>query len=224
MEDVMNKNFRFSETSGNTPARGAFTLAEVLITLGIIGIVAAITLPNLIANYQKKVYVTRLKKAVNITQNACKMALADDEVSDFSDTRLFKAFASDATSEDNTILKNYFNTDSFGKVHGGTNYSGSMTDVEGHIYLLLNDGTNFYLLSHTDLSILDVIIDVNGYKKLPNIEGRDIFRFGIDDNCKYYISEVDRDRDCSEDINDGHVAAAPSCFQKIVKDNWEMKY
>lgn len=31
----------------------AFTLAEVLITLGIIGIVAAITIPNLIANYQK---------------------------------------------------------------------------------------------------------------------------------------------------------------------------
>lgn len=32
----------------------AFTLAEVLITLGIIGVVAAITLPTLIANYQKK--------------------------------------------------------------------------------------------------------------------------------------------------------------------------
>ena len=32
-----------------------FTLAEVLITLGIIGIVAAMTIPNLIENYQKKV-------------------------------------------------------------------------------------------------------------------------------------------------------------------------
>lgn len=34
--------------------RTAFTLAEVLITLGIIGIVAAMTLPSLIGNYQKK--------------------------------------------------------------------------------------------------------------------------------------------------------------------------
>ncbi len=39
-----------------------FTLAEVLITLGIIGVIAALTLPNLIANYQKKVWATQLKK------------------------------------------------------------------------------------------------------------------------------------------------------------------
>ena len=39
-----------------------FTLAEVLITLGIIGIVAAMTMPTLIGNYQKNVTVNRLKK------------------------------------------------------------------------------------------------------------------------------------------------------------------
>ncbi len=33
----------------------AFTLAEVLITLGIVGVVAAITMPTLIANHRKKV-------------------------------------------------------------------------------------------------------------------------------------------------------------------------
>ena len=32
----------------------AFTLAEVLITLGIIGVIAAMTLPSLITNYQEK--------------------------------------------------------------------------------------------------------------------------------------------------------------------------
>lgn len=32
----------------------AFTLAEVLITLGIIGIIAALTIPNIIAGYRKK--------------------------------------------------------------------------------------------------------------------------------------------------------------------------
>ncbi len=35
--------------------RKGFTLAEVLITLGIIGVVAAITIPSLITNYQKTV-------------------------------------------------------------------------------------------------------------------------------------------------------------------------
>lgn len=41
----------------------AFTLAEVLIVLVTIGIIAAITIPNLINNYQKTQYVTKLKKA-----------------------------------------------------------------------------------------------------------------------------------------------------------------
>ena len=40
----------------------AFTLAEVLVTLGIIGVVAAMTMPTLVSNHQKKVYVTQLKK------------------------------------------------------------------------------------------------------------------------------------------------------------------
>lgn len=40
----------------------AFTLVEVLITIGIIGIVAALTIPNLITNYQKRITLTRLKK------------------------------------------------------------------------------------------------------------------------------------------------------------------
>lgn len=41
----------------------AFTIAEVLITLGIIGIVASMTIPQLIKNYQLKVYETAFKKS-----------------------------------------------------------------------------------------------------------------------------------------------------------------
>ena len=47
--------------------RAAFTLAEVLITLGIIGVVAALTLPTLIQNHQKQVYVTQLKHLVMLS-------------------------------------------------------------------------------------------------------------------------------------------------------------
>jgi len=47
----------------------AFTLAEVLITLGIIGVVAAMTLPVLIQKHQKKATVTKLKKAYSNIQN-----------------------------------------------------------------------------------------------------------------------------------------------------------
>ncbi len=53
-----------------------FTLAEVLITLGIIGIVAAITLPTLISNHNKKVVETRLKHFSSTWQQVVNMQTA----------------------------------------------------------------------------------------------------------------------------------------------------
>ena len=57
--------------------RVAFTLAEVLITLGVIGVVAAMTMPVLITNYQKHVTVNRLKKSVSSLRQAVTRAQAD---------------------------------------------------------------------------------------------------------------------------------------------------
>ena len=48
----------------------AFTLAEVLITLTIIGVIAAITIPNLMQKYTKHQYVVGLKKAYSELSNA----------------------------------------------------------------------------------------------------------------------------------------------------------
>ena len=57
-----------------------FTLAEILITLGIIGVVAAITIPGLITNYQKRSTATQLKKAYSLLVNASRQAIADDDL------------------------------------------------------------------------------------------------------------------------------------------------
>ncbi len=54
-----------------------FTLAETLITLGIIGVIAAITLPPIIANYQKKRVETQLKSTVSIISEVIKFAELD---------------------------------------------------------------------------------------------------------------------------------------------------
>ena len=43
----------------------AFTLAEVLVTLGIIGVVSAMTVPSLMQNYQRQSYITQLHKVYN---------------------------------------------------------------------------------------------------------------------------------------------------------------
>lgn len=55
----------------------AFTLAEVLITLAIIGIVAVLTVPSLIQRYQEKATVTKLKKAYSLLNQAYQMAVID---------------------------------------------------------------------------------------------------------------------------------------------------
>lgn len=54
----------------------AFTLAEVLITLGIIGVVAAMTIPTLVTNADKKVTATKLKAFYSKINQAVKMSTA----------------------------------------------------------------------------------------------------------------------------------------------------
>ena len=51
-------------------SRYGFTLAEVLITLGIIGIVAAMTIPSLVANYRKKQFQSGLNKGYSVLLQA----------------------------------------------------------------------------------------------------------------------------------------------------------
>ena len=58
----------------------AFTLAEVLITLGIIGVVAAMTLPTLIQKYQEKVTVNKLKKMYSVLSQAYNLYRIDNEL------------------------------------------------------------------------------------------------------------------------------------------------
>ena len=55
-----------------------FTLAEVLITLGIIGIVAAMTLPALVQGYNTRITETRLKKFYSTFNQAIQMSVKDN--------------------------------------------------------------------------------------------------------------------------------------------------
>lgn len=56
----------------------AFTLSEVLITLGIIGVVAAMTLPNLIMKYEKQKTVEQLKVAYSLLSQAVSNSVAEN--------------------------------------------------------------------------------------------------------------------------------------------------
>lgn len=77
---VKNKVLTPSGTSCHLPHRGrkrAFTLAEVLITLGVIGVVASMTIPTLIQEHKKSVVVTKLKKASSSLMQAYNLSIAE---------------------------------------------------------------------------------------------------------------------------------------------------
>ena len=72
-----------------------FTLAEVLITLGIIGVVAALTLPALVQNYRNQVVETRLKKVYSVMNQAIVQSEVDNgakELWDFDDPDFFNKY------------------------------------------------------------------------------------------------------------------------------------
>ncbi len=58
--------------------RAAFTLAEVLITLGIIGVVATMTIPTIVTSYQKSVVENRVKKFYTLINQTVKMSVVDN--------------------------------------------------------------------------------------------------------------------------------------------------
>ena len=66
-----------------------FTLAEVLITLAIIGVVAAISIPSVISNTQQQEFKTGLRKAVSVLNSAITMNMAIDGETPYDNEDLF---------------------------------------------------------------------------------------------------------------------------------------
>lgn len=81
-----------------------FTLAEVLVTLGIIGVVAAMTMPTLVANYQKKSYVAQLHKVYTEVGQAALKYKSDHNLISLRESRL-----SAGTANVQEFVNSYFN-------------------------------------------------------------------------------------------------------------------
>lgn len=117
----------------------AFTLAEVLITLGIIGVVAAITIPALIANTRSLQYRNKFKKTVSTLSQAAKMANAQY---DFDYAGISDKCGSSPTNEhpDNTrSICALFN----GTLQGLTYYA-NVTDIKMNVKSISGNYTANY--------------------------------------------------------------------------------
>ena len=163
----------------------AFTLAEVLITLGIIGIVAALTLPTIIANNKKKEVSSRLKKFYSSLNQAVLLSEIDN-----GDYRYWDFSSDGLTDEDDNKNQNvnaelcekffikyiakYLKYVKYEKGVNTSNDEGTQTILKTN-RVFFADGSIVYL-NFGDCA--DYIIDVNGEKK-PNEYGYDRFMFNI---------------------------------------------
>ena len=165
--------------------RAAFTLAEVLITLGIIGVVAALTLPTLIQNHQKQVYVTQLKKAYSTLGNAFNKMAVDEGVVDWDQTYCAQIYGlwGNGPSPTNEELNECFNNltkqmnvikkKEFGETVNNADWCGDVCQADNYYVFMTSDGVTI-----NSCAAFDLYVDINGTKS-PNVEGRDVFSFWV---------------------------------------------
>ena len=167
-----------------------FTLAEVLITLGIIGVVAAMTIPTLITNYNDRVLETQKTKTRSIFANAFKLMMANEGVTDLSLAPI-SSCGDDSdcyATEFRKVMKVLADVDSTSN-DAKTEYSFSNGNSEvwsqDKLYtFVLNDGTVVSLENTAGIAsgAFSLVVDLNGFKT-PNIGGRDLCRYVVSNNA-----------------------------------------
>ncbi len=219
--------------------KNAFTLAEVLITLGIIGIVAALSMPAVMGNYQKKNYVTSLHKVYNEISQALEQVMTDKNAETVEEAGLTTQAALNSWVMDYFRVSHNCQGDSTKCMAPNNQYrklndtNSFMTSRTGHNYFGLSSGAVIRpLLANEGYKRFNILVDTNG-KKAPNTLGRDVFFIGIYNNGvidDYYntaknapLSNSDRAELFNNQCNAANTNAW-GCFGKILSDGWEMKY
>lgn len=224
--------------------RNAFTLAETLIVLAVIGVVAALTLPSVISKYQKHVYVNHLKKVYMEFSQAALKYMADNAAATLTEAGMT------SQEEANNFVRKYFKVvdeceiaevgkcfaKSYKRLDGTVFIDAKTSSYTGNKTFILSNGAVFRLnYSFANNKILNLNVDINGLKG-PNTLGRD--RFGmfiynngvIDDvvgtdrevfNVTAPLSKEQREESFNMwCMNNG----TGGCFAKILNDGWAMKY
>lgn len=204
-----------------------FTLAEVLITLGIISIVAALTIPALIGNYQKQETITSLKKAYSIINQAKTLSTIDNGEFEYWDNTL----------PPEQYLNKYWTPYFKGAIicfeHTQCGYKESkpwespnwsytqFAYPDFRVPFITEDGI-LYSISLNDTQDTDIgkkliLIDTNGPKR-PNKSGNDFFFLIRTDEGKIMPYGYDKSPD---EIDANCISGNKEyCAAKIFKDGW----
>ncbi len=192
---MFKRKIKLKVCNGKNPKNQfAFTMAEILITLGILGVVIAMTLPSVIGKYQKSVTVNRLKRSYTTIAQMFLMAQKDNGSMEYWDFSNFGVVQSGAFQ---TVLpqiaQTYFLPYLDVLIDCGTscqkvknnNYKWLNNELinqfEYHLFytIFLKDGSIIFLSvdnGYGKFENLIIYVDVNGNKG-PNIVGKDVFSY-----------------------------------------------
>ena len=167
--------------------RSAFTLAEVLITLGIIGVVAAMTIPAIVAKYQERAWLTAFKKTYSVLSQAYLRASQDYGTAN----TWCAAKNTDCGKIYFDILSQYLNiSEDFGLGRWDLIARASYRDLDGrpmgitniftndYYKFILSDGTIIGIKYDATLNSPLMHVDINGLKG-PNQLGKDVFYLSL---------------------------------------------
>lgn len=231
----------------------AFTLAEVLITLGIIGIVAAMTLPVLTAKYEKAETVTRLKRAYSLLNQGLQRAVVDfGEVNDWPDNIPSEELITAYLAPSFKVLKIYPSSESWSKAmcyDGKSVITSSGVETQYVWFDGVHISTPFYANNTASMKLPDgmciginnfskeggntyvnmVMVDVNGNAKGPNKAGYDLFFFTIKGNVvkPYGWDRTDEDIVNQSKKNACNLKATFGgffCAARIMREGWKINY
>lgn len=233
----------FRQLSSN---KQGFTLAEVLITLGIIGIVAAMTLPTLVNKYQKRTYITGLQKFYTQISQAMQTMKQQTNCEDM-ECMGFSGTLNDTWVENaKKLFKNTYQVMDFCYGTPNCEYeyffvnktSGGKTFTDKEFAFRTSDGFIIKLAPFTG-NWSSLTVDINGPKN-PNTIGRDIHLFRINKKGEvhpYYGYKYAHTQDgnfnqnlywktnpnlCNPSTTSGN--GLYGCTARIIEEGWQMNY
>ncbi len=168
-----------------------FTLAEVLITLAIIGVVAALTIPAVVKNYQKTQTTSKLRKAYSTINQAYNNSQAENGMYQTWDkgedigaeeffNRYWKPYLKVAKVCSTYSDCGYKDAQPW-KYPGGTTCGTNVVSPSTRTTFLTTDGVLFIVFTQGGGEIVShIYIDLNASKE-PNIVGKDLFLFSRTD-------------------------------------------
>ncbi len=203
-----------------------------MVTLGIIGVVSAMTVPTLMQNYQKRSYVVQLHKVYNELSQALTQFQTDKNALNLREAGLNSQAAIDS------FIKSYFKiiqecdtmdecfASEYKKMNGSVlgGYDRAQKSV------VLTSGASMRLLyTASGNRVIQIGVDINGQKG-PNVQGRDLFWLYVYNNS--LIDDTSDDAPLTKDEREALFQSecqssgggGGGCFGKILNDNWEMTY